>query len=183
MSASDASHVRKKSYGELLRDPRWQKRRLEIMNRAGFACEECDDDASTLNVHHKLYRKGAMPWEYPDAELACLCENCHKRHHLHKEIFDALFAELSSHLFDRVIGYAQSLIQLDEMGFPGAKPFSINLLSWEHARGVADALWECGSYERSNIADCLCDHKSVDKDLVEKLEIGIMPEPARVMAS
>lgn len=68
-------------YSQLLRDPRWQRRRLEIMARANFACEECGDTRTTLNVHHKVYRAGAMPWEYVDAELACLCENCHEEEH------------------------------------------------------------------------------------------------------
>lgn len=48
------------------------------MNRAGFVCEQCDDDGSTLNVHHSYYESGLDPWEYPDESLHCLCENCHE---------------------------------------------------------------------------------------------------------
>ena len=70
------------SYRELLRDPRWQRRRLEVMSRADFKCEKCGDAKSELNVHHSHgYRSSAMPWEYPDSELECLCKKCHEREH------------------------------------------------------------------------------------------------------
>lgn len=69
------------SYSDLLRDPRWQRKRLDIMNRSDFTCEECGDGSSTLNVHHIAYQKGRMPWDYEDSELRCLCETCHKAEH------------------------------------------------------------------------------------------------------
>jgi len=65
-------------YAKLLRDPRWQKLRLEVMERDQWSCTHCDDSASTLNVHHRNgYRNGAMPWEYPLEDLQTLCEDCH----------------------------------------------------------------------------------------------------------
>jgi len=67
-----------KTYIELLRDPRWQRRRLEIMARDEFACLSCGDKERTLNVHHKRYRRGAKPWEYEDDQLITLCEDCHR---------------------------------------------------------------------------------------------------------
>tara|TARA_R110000868_G_scaffold377110_1_gene642389 strand:- start:42 stop:581 length:540 start_codon:yes stop_codon:yes gene_type:complete len=73
------------TFASKYRDPRWQKRRLEIMSNAGFACEECLNKAATLNVHHKFYKKGASPWEYNDSELMCLCEICHHEYHVNKK--------------------------------------------------------------------------------------------------
>lgn len=67
------------SYSEKLRDPRWQKRRLEIMNRDGFACRRCGSKTETLNVHHLVYRNGCDPWEYDDDDLMTLCEPCHEQ--------------------------------------------------------------------------------------------------------
>lgn len=80
---SSAGHIgnamaKKATYYEQLRDPRWQKRRLEIMNRDEFKCQLCYDGESTLNVHHKHYHKGHAPWEYTDDELVTLCETCHE---------------------------------------------------------------------------------------------------------
>ena len=68
----------KKNYSDLLKDPRWQKKRLHIMERDEFTCQCCFDDKNTLNVHHKYYIANRKPWEYPDELLITLCENCHK---------------------------------------------------------------------------------------------------------
>lgn len=68
----------KKTYYEKLRDPRWQKKRLEIMERDGFACAFCCDSSKTLNVHHYYYLKGVDPWDYCSNSLVCLCEDCHE---------------------------------------------------------------------------------------------------------
>lgn len=69
-------------YAELLRDPRWQRKRLEILNRSNFTCEDCGTAERTLNVHHVQYRKGAKPWEYEADELKSLCEKCHAWQHM-----------------------------------------------------------------------------------------------------
>jgi hypothetical protein len=65
------------TYSEKLRDPKWQKKRLEIMDRDGFACVICSDKKSTLNVHHQSYLQGLAPWEYPNETLFTVCERCH----------------------------------------------------------------------------------------------------------
>jgi hypothetical protein len=65
-------------YIEKLRDPRWQKKRLEIMQRDGFKCRECSATDKTLNVHHCFYKYGNDPWDYPEGSLVTLCEDCHE---------------------------------------------------------------------------------------------------------
>lgn len=71
----------KSAYSQKLRDPRWQKKRLEVMQAADFCCEICGDSDSTLNVHHKQYLKGYEPWDYSIKQLSCICENCHDEFH------------------------------------------------------------------------------------------------------
>jgi hypothetical protein len=66
-----------KSYSEKLRSPKWQKRRLEILERDGWACQNCGDTEATLNVHHCYYDRDKEPWDYPGKSLITLCENCH----------------------------------------------------------------------------------------------------------
>lgn len=78
------------SYAELLRDPRWQKARLETMQRAGFACERCGDKETTLNVHHKNYKRDHAPWEYELSNFVCLCRDCHEIVHQQKEMINNL---------------------------------------------------------------------------------------------
>ncbi len=63
-------------YAALLRDPRWQRKRLRIMERDGFSCVACGDESKTLSVHHLRYR--GLPWDADDADLQTLCEPCHK---------------------------------------------------------------------------------------------------------
>lgn len=67
------------SYSKLLRDPRWQRKRLEIFNRDEWTCKECGNDTRELQVHHKEYINGLMPWEYEDELLVTLCVSCHKK--------------------------------------------------------------------------------------------------------
>jgi hypothetical protein len=64
-------------YVAKLRDPRWQKRRLQIMDRDEYACQTCGDDGTTLHIHHLWYSDGE-PWEVPDKALLTLCSTCHE---------------------------------------------------------------------------------------------------------
>ena len=66
-----------KTYLEKLRDPRWQKKRLEILQRDEFKCRECGDTSTELHVHHLKYRKSKNPWDSENDELITLCKNCH----------------------------------------------------------------------------------------------------------
>jgi hypothetical protein len=86
-------------YEQKLRDPRWQRCRLEIMQRDNFACIECGDTESTLNVHHIRYIRGALPWAYPPWLLVTLCESCHEAIHDGEPTIDERFFSLA-----RVIG-------------------------------------------------------------------------------
>lgn len=70
----------KEEYRELLKDGRWQRKRLEIMQRDDFKCTKCGT-TSDLNVHHLRYIPGRSPWEYEDEDLITLCGTCHKQTH------------------------------------------------------------------------------------------------------
>ena len=50
-----------KTYSEKLKDPRWQKKRLEILDSAGWRCEDCGcglQDGREFHVHHTAYISG-----------------------------------------------------------------------------------------------------------------------------
>lgn len=64
-------------YSEKLLDPRWQRRRLQIMERDNWTCQQCYDTETTLNVHHIWY-SGRDPWDAPDEALVTLCRDCHE---------------------------------------------------------------------------------------------------------
>lgn len=68
-------------YAKQLKDPRWQKKRLEVMNRDGFTCRDCGSAKDTLHVHHCGYR-GKSPWDAPSEILITVCDPCHKNRQL-----------------------------------------------------------------------------------------------------
>jgi hypothetical protein len=63
------------TYKEKLLDPRWQKKRLQILDRDNFTCQCCGDNTRTLNVHHKSYLNN--PWDIDNTELITYCSDCH----------------------------------------------------------------------------------------------------------
>lgn len=67
--------MEKTNYSEKLKDPRWQKKRLQILQRDDWKCVLCCDSETTLHIHHKEYF--GDPWDAPDDMLATLCEHCH----------------------------------------------------------------------------------------------------------
>lgn len=77
---------------EQYRHPEWQRKRLEVLQRAGFKCEGCGAADQQLHVHHKRYVKGRMVWEYDSDELDALCEGCHEEEHAIKSLLEELFA-------------------------------------------------------------------------------------------
>ncbi len=76
-------------YAEKLKDPRWQKKRLEIMERDEFTCQCCKSKDKTLHVHHKTYEFGNDPWDYEDFNFITLCMLCHTEEEYQKLIFNA----------------------------------------------------------------------------------------------
>ena len=68
------------TYSEKLKDPRWQKLRLEVLNRDNWMCQFCYNTEKTLHVHHLSYEKFyENPWDYPIFYLRTLCEDCHNQ--------------------------------------------------------------------------------------------------------
>lgn len=68
--------ARRAAYVEKLKDPRWQRKRLEVFQRDNFTCQYCFSTEDTLNVHHFYYQ--GEPWDVPLDALITLCECCHR---------------------------------------------------------------------------------------------------------
>jgi cytochrome c1 len=71
----------KQDYAKERKDPRWQKMRLRILERDGFACVHCGAKDKTLSVHHSYYVKGRKCWQYPMFSLRSVCDSCHDEQH------------------------------------------------------------------------------------------------------
>jgi endonuclease IV len=124
------------SYYELLQHPSWQRVRLEVMQRAGFACEHCEADDKQLSVHHSYYEKGKKPWEYPTESLHCLCDDCHREAQDLKATLNRQLGRINTHTdLEKLFGFA---VGIEAIEFPNT---IIQVTSVYVAIGVA-AAWE-----------------------------------------
>src|SRR6187402_680382 len=69
------------TYAEKLTNPKWQKKRLKILERDNWTCQECENTELTLHIHHKRY-SGINPWDTDDKYLITLCSKCHSNEEL-----------------------------------------------------------------------------------------------------
>lgn len=67
-------------YQQKLLDPRWQKKRLQVLERDHFTCQGCGAKHRTLHVHHYCYTT-PNPWDESEENLVTLCEECHNTIH------------------------------------------------------------------------------------------------------
>lgn len=180
------------TYAEKLKDPRWQKKRLQILERDHWMCQNCYDTKSTLHVHHLDYEKGFDPWEYPDFYLLTLCEKCHSEIPERQKDWEKSIIELfrltittdflrscldeisrNTHIFDRLI------FLLYDVGVDD----SVSLLEKEHDARYVSAIKKyeaaknpcpaCGSkliyHEQYNVVKCnLCGY-------VPEYEMKLLP--------
>ena len=86
--------MKKSLYAEKFKDPRWQKKRLKILERDDFTCQICFDKKATLHVHHKYYVWGKNPWDYPDCALETLCYGCHEGEQEAKKEYEPLLIQV-----------------------------------------------------------------------------------------
>ena len=112
------------TYSEKLKDPRWQKKRLEILQRDEFMCQLCQDTESTLVIHH--YKYSGEPWEVEDKYLMTLCESCHESEHKNmkacKEMLLNEMMGLDSYLYHLT---AHIIHLLKNSGYPNDVSFNI----------------------------------------------------------
>lgn len=66
-----------------MRNSRWQRFRAEVIELDGGVCCRCGqgEPDAVLQVHHKTYIKGRMPWDYPYDLCETLCRGCHAAEH------------------------------------------------------------------------------------------------------
>lgn len=104
----------KMTYGEQLKHPNWQRKRLEVLEAAGWQCERCSTKDVTLHVHHKQYIKGRQAWDYPAENFESLCEDCHKEAHEDKAFIDGVLAQFPSSMWRSIaaliVGYGKDYL-------------------------------------------------------------------------
>lgn len=106
------------TYSEKLKDPRWQKLRLQVLQRDDFTCQYCGEKTKTLHVHHLCYPKSRNPWDVDDDALLTVCCDCHSIDHYEG------FTILEKFLIDYIIDTSQ--VKNDKRIFSSIKSFIIN---------------------------------------------------------
>lgn len=140
------------SYAEKLKHPMWQRKRLEIMERAGFKCADCGGKEKTLHIHHKLYEKNREPWEYDNETMECLCEDCHLITTNIKKDLNKYTGKLLTEDLPQLLGYVKGL---ESRYYPGIR---LIVNSYEEAVGVSD-FWHPATPE--SIIDALDADRSI----------------------
>lgn len=62
----------------------WRDFRQQMVELSGHKCQACnrsDLNGAILQVHHKTYTQGRLPWEYGYDEVVILCKGCHAKEH------------------------------------------------------------------------------------------------------
>lgn len=81
---------------EQYKHPQWQKKRLEVLESAGFCCQWCGSKDTTLHVHHRRYIKGRKIWDYQNGNFDVLCKDCHDDVHEEKELFGSVIEKIGA---------------------------------------------------------------------------------------
>ncbi len=97
------------TYADKLKSPKWQKKRLEILERDEWECLCCGSNEKTLHVHHRYYEKDKEPWDYPDESLYCFCDDCHNEYTIKKKEINRLIKSISPFDYSRLIGYLTTM--------------------------------------------------------------------------
>ena len=65
------------------RDKKWREFRDTVIELDGSKCAHCrrTKEEVVLQVHHKRYIPGRLPWEYGTSDCITLCKGCHAREH------------------------------------------------------------------------------------------------------
>lgn len=98
------------TYAEKLKDPRWQRRRLELLEAANWKCCECQSADKTLHVHHNFYRSRTQPWDYPAYAFRVVCEDCHAAAETQKRELSELIEQQYAidYSIEQIIGFLKA---------------------------------------------------------------------------
>jgi len=102
------------NYFDKLKSPKWQKKRLQILQRDNFTCTSCGSTETELHVHHLMYDFKKEPWEIDNKLLTTFCTDCHKRRHdLEKLIKRVLSESMSNEKYNLIVGFVMDLCLMD----------------------------------------------------------------------
>jgi hypothetical protein len=114
----ESDEIMQSIYQALLLDERWLDKRAAIIHRDHAQCQQCGGVRAALEVHHIIYLRGHMPWDYPDHLLVTLCSICHDREEEQRAEADAKLTSafwLLGATNERMRVVAELLTELDRL--------------------------------------------------------------------
>jgi len=103
-----------KTYFEKLKDPRWQRKRLKVLDAYGFQCSMCLCKDRQLHVHHNAYLKDKEPWDYELTQYSILCEDCHEATHSNGDIVKIISTYIPAHKKREIAYLIAGYLELDK---------------------------------------------------------------------
>lgn len=151
------------TYAEKLKSPKWQKKRLEILNLRGFKCELCNNEEKELHVHHRFYLKGRQPWQYDNDIFQVLCSDCHEKQH--KEP-NAIIKEVIPKKYEKLIRLIEAIELFDIDNLMFILDENVNVIGANETFRLLSIALNYGWLDNAldNIRD---------KQKIENLEIGL----------
>lgn len=149
------------TYAEQLKSPKWQRRRLELLQRSNWRCQSCGDTETELHVHHLSYEAPNAAWQYPDENFQVLCSTCHDLTHVDR---DKLLKFCNFHSIGLKPGRTPTITRLKDMNRIVARLVRTEDMSEykELLRWIAEAVREIrnrkGEFE----------HRLMSRDMEEK---------------
>jgi len=133
------------SYAEKLKDPRWQKKRLEVLEAAGWECHSCGDRENELHVHHNEYISGREPWEYETQQFSVLCVPCHEACDKMRGVIREMLSLLLPSRSQEVIGVLARMCVGDRLEFDvtcasGSEEFWSGFFPWMDPYATSEAV-------------------------------------------
>lgn len=83
------------TYADKLKNPKWQRKRLQVYERDNWTCQLCSDESTELHVHHISYEPGKQPWEYELDNFTTLCKHCHGAVTIYKKDYSGAIIKAS----------------------------------------------------------------------------------------
>ncbi len=114
-----------KEFFQKYKDPRWQRKRLAVMERDKFTCKLCKSSEDTLNVHHIRYLKNTDPWDYDVNQLITLCDFCHELTEDNISLMKGTAVMASPLVISEVMNFVQSAIIKSRESDGGVSAFSV----------------------------------------------------------
>lgn len=89
-------------YYTQLAQPEWKEKSHNVKVANNWTCQHCGRkegrDSVVMEIHHPLYIRGKLLWNYADCLLLCLCGGCHEER---QRVEDMIYLNVADYMHDK----------------------------------------------------------------------------------